>query len=56
MVYVEVIPNAAPGVMMLRSRATDTARDVYEAVAIHRNVSATAHSWHAALYALENTR
>ena len=56
MIYAEIIPQAAPGVTMIRTRATDTARDVYEAVAIHRNVSATGHSWHAALYALENTR
>jgi hypothetical protein len=56
MVYVEVIPHAAPGVMMLRIRATEHARDQYEAVSVHRGVSACGHSWHSALCALEQAR
>lgn len=58
MVYAEVIPHAAPNVMMLRTRATDSARDEYEACkqTVDGMVSARGHSWHAALSALEQLR
>lgn len=58
MIYAEVIPNAAPNVMMLRTRAHDGAADVYEAVrtTVQGLVSARGSSWHAALHALERLR